>query len=362
MEGCRTDRSATRPCPPTCASTTCTSSAASTSPTSCVNASPQHLFDRLLAGGHGKRTGIDWYEEVAPARARRALRDRAARRSTCRCPNAVGDLTVEQRRELGHSYERGSAWPGDGDRCYAALVEQVATESARRWQAAIGPHANRCCGGCSASAARPTSCSARRRRGSCGCASRRRGTGGSASSSASSRSNRAPVASRWSRGRRSCGDRSNGADTTVARLRGDPLESRPIRRAARGEGAPRDTARRGAGLLRSRVRPRPAALPTAAHAVTNAGSDASTRARNSSSRSGSPSSIQWSSASNTNDTSVSAAQRVRTRAGARRVDHELFGERDHLLAELFGVVLRIAAHARRVAAAGTLRRGSPARR
>ena len=32
-----------------------------------VNASPEHLFDRLLKGGHGQRTGNDWYEEVAAA-------------------------------------------------------------------------------------------------------------------------------------------------------------------------------------------------------------------------------------------------------------------------------------------------------
>src|SRR5204862_7087947 len=31
-----------------------------------VNASPHHLFDRLLSGGHGRRRG-DWFREVAPA-------------------------------------------------------------------------------------------------------------------------------------------------------------------------------------------------------------------------------------------------------------------------------------------------------
>jgi hypothetical protein len=102
-----------------------------------TNASPQHLFDRLLAGGHGKRTGIDWYDEVAP-------REHAALYATVRdsvdveLPESVRDLTVDQRRELGHSYERGSTWPGDGERLYALLVEQVATASARRWRTAIG--------------------------------------------------------------------------------------------------------------------------------------------------------------------------------------------------------------------------------
>ena len=102
-----------------------------------LNASPQHLFDRLLAGGHGKRTGIDWYDEVAAA-------EHAALYATFRAsvdmdlPGAICDLTVEQRRDLAHSYERGAPWPGDGDALYAALVERVATASAERWRAAIG--------------------------------------------------------------------------------------------------------------------------------------------------------------------------------------------------------------------------------
>ena len=102
-----------------------------------VNASPEHLFDRLLKGGHGQRTGIDWYEEVAAA-------EHAALYAVVRdslnmpLPESVADLTTGQRRDLGHSYERGSPWPGAGDRLYAALVEQVAAASAHRWREAIG--------------------------------------------------------------------------------------------------------------------------------------------------------------------------------------------------------------------------------
>jgi len=103
-----------------------------------LNASPQHLFDRLLAGGHGKRTGIDWYDEVAPAE-HAALYTSFRASVDLALPELVGDLTVEQRRALAHSYERGSAWPGDGEQRYAALVEQVAAASAVRWLEAIGP-------------------------------------------------------------------------------------------------------------------------------------------------------------------------------------------------------------------------------
>ncbi|MDQ1511148.1 MAG: hypothetical protein QOG50_2992 [Actinomycetota bacterium] len=102
-----------------------------------VNASPEHLFDRLLKGGHGKRTGNDWYEEVAAVE-HAALYSVVRDSVTIPLPDAVGDLTTEQRRDLGHSYQRGSPWPGDGDRLYAALVERVAAASVHRWREAIG--------------------------------------------------------------------------------------------------------------------------------------------------------------------------------------------------------------------------------
>ena len=102
-----------------------------------VNASPHHLFDRLLAGGHGKRTGIDWYDEVAAAE-HAALYAVVRNSVDIALPDSVCDLTTGQRRDVGHSYERGSAWPGDGERLYAALVARVAEASAHRWRAAIG--------------------------------------------------------------------------------------------------------------------------------------------------------------------------------------------------------------------------------
>ena len=102
-----------------------------------VNASPEHLFDRLLKGGHGQRTGIDWYEEVAAAE-HAALYAVVRESADMPLPERVGDLTAVERRVLGHSYERGSPWPGDGDKLYAALVDQVAAASAHRWRGAIG--------------------------------------------------------------------------------------------------------------------------------------------------------------------------------------------------------------------------------
>ena len=53
-------------------------------------------------------------------------------------PKRAAELTAVQRRALGHSYVRGTPWPGNGDTLYAALVEHVAAASARRWRASIG--------------------------------------------------------------------------------------------------------------------------------------------------------------------------------------------------------------------------------
>lgn len=102
-----------------------------------VNASPHHLFDRLLAGGHGRR-GADWYGEVAPAE--HAALYAAVRTALDRdLPDAVEALDTSQRRDLGHRLRAG--WPGDTVRLYEALVARVSDASAARWRTAIGADA-----------------------------------------------------------------------------------------------------------------------------------------------------------------------------------------------------------------------------
>jgi hypothetical protein len=101
-----------------------------------VNASPEHLFDRLLKGGHGRRSSGNWFQEIAPDE-HEALYATVRDTLDPTLPADVTALTVHQRRALAHSFERGSAWPGDGDKLYAALVDRVAEESARRWRASI---------------------------------------------------------------------------------------------------------------------------------------------------------------------------------------------------------------------------------
>jgi len=101
-----------------------------------VNASPEHLFDRVLKGGHGQRSAGNWFHEIAPQE-HAALYAEVRDTVDDALPADVTALNAEQRRELAHSFERGSAWPGNGDALYAALVERVARDSARRWRAAI---------------------------------------------------------------------------------------------------------------------------------------------------------------------------------------------------------------------------------
>jgi hypothetical protein len=104
-----------------------------------VNASPHQLFDRLLAGRHGRR-GVDWFGLVAPEQhavlysgVRRALA------SELELPEAVDSLDTAGRRALGRRLREG--WPGDTLRHYESMVAAVAEASARRWREQIGADA-----------------------------------------------------------------------------------------------------------------------------------------------------------------------------------------------------------------------------
>jgi hypothetical protein len=102
-----------------------------------VNASPHHLFDRLLAGGHGRR-GADWFGEVAPAQ-HAALYSAVRGALDLDLPGAVDDLSTKQRQDLGHRLNAG--WPDETVRLYESLVARVADASAQRWRTAIGTDA-----------------------------------------------------------------------------------------------------------------------------------------------------------------------------------------------------------------------------
>jgi hypothetical protein len=104
-----------------------------------VNASPHHLFDRLLTGGHGRR-GADWFGQVATVE-HAALYNavRAALDDEMDLPVVVDALDATQRQALGHRLRDG--WPGASVERYEAMVERVAAASAEHWRAAIGTDA-----------------------------------------------------------------------------------------------------------------------------------------------------------------------------------------------------------------------------
>src|SRR4051812_29320489 len=104
-----------------------------------MNASPAHVFDRLLAGGHGKRGG-DWFAEVAPGTLQ-ALYETVRDAFEQPLPTRVDALTKDDRRALALAL-RGD-WPDGAAARYEALVEQVAAASAERWRAAIATDAQR---------------------------------------------------------------------------------------------------------------------------------------------------------------------------------------------------------------------------
>ena len=104
-----------------------------------VNASPHHLFDRLLTGGHGRRSA-DWFGEIAPIEhATLYTAVRAALAAEIQLPELVTALDAPGRRALGHRLRDG--WPAETLEHYDAMVTQVAAASARRWREAIGADA-----------------------------------------------------------------------------------------------------------------------------------------------------------------------------------------------------------------------------
>lgn len=102
-----------------------------------MNASPHHVFERLLAGGHGRRGSTDWFREVAPDEhdaLYAAVRDYAG----VQLPVAASDLDASQRRTIASALRDG--WPDGAAERYQALVERTAGESATRWREAVRGH------------------------------------------------------------------------------------------------------------------------------------------------------------------------------------------------------------------------------
>lgn len=101
------------------------------------NASPAHLFERLLSGGHGTRGG-HWYHEVAPAE-HQALWE-TVRGAAPGMPFAAIDAAADDRRLLAQALAR-AAWPEPA--LYADLCAAVSERSAARWRENLGSLAQR---------------------------------------------------------------------------------------------------------------------------------------------------------------------------------------------------------------------------
>jgi hypothetical protein len=98
-----------------------------------INASPAHLFERLLQGRHGVRGG-DWFAEVAPREYQQLYRVVRESVGLTHLPTAVTELGPDDRNELVHALSAG--WPQSTNEAHTAFVDAVAIETARRWQAA----------------------------------------------------------------------------------------------------------------------------------------------------------------------------------------------------------------------------------
>jgi hypothetical protein len=99
-----------------------------------INASPAHLFERLLQGSHGIRTS-DWYAEVAGDVYQELYEAVRAEVDPRALPAEVAALSSADRKRLVGELKGG--WPGTAGPLYARLADVVAEVTARQWQAAL---------------------------------------------------------------------------------------------------------------------------------------------------------------------------------------------------------------------------------
>jgi hypothetical protein len=105
-----------------------------------MNASPGHLFERLLKGGHGVR-GPDWYGAVAPEEYQGLYETARLDLGASGLPREVAELTADARRLL--RTELGATWPPGCAEAYEVLIHKVAEGSARRWRVSLASHGER---------------------------------------------------------------------------------------------------------------------------------------------------------------------------------------------------------------------------
>ncbi len=96
-----------------------------------INASPFHLFERLLQGGHGAKSG-DWYSHVAASSYRQLYAGVRAELPGERLPAELTDLRGDERRALSKSLK--AEWPGSTGDLYHEFVDAVSLATATAWR------------------------------------------------------------------------------------------------------------------------------------------------------------------------------------------------------------------------------------
>lgn len=99
-----------------------------------VNPGPQRLFERLLVGEERSKT--HWFQEAAPIEYQRLYSAASAFAGIAGLPVDVLDLGRDQQRSLKASLS-DRAWPQPLRGPWSGLCDAVASESARRWKAAM---------------------------------------------------------------------------------------------------------------------------------------------------------------------------------------------------------------------------------
>lgn len=99
-----------------------------------INASPGHLFQRLLQGPHGVREP-NWYEAVAPNEYQQLYTSVLNGLGWNGFPEKVGELSQAQRKRLSETL--GNGWPSSAAKQYKDLVSVVADRTAEQWKRAL---------------------------------------------------------------------------------------------------------------------------------------------------------------------------------------------------------------------------------
>ncbi len=96
------------------------------------NASPAHVFDRLLAEKRGDRT--DWFLEVAPEAYQDLYQRSVDAMDLPSMPELVDDLDRESRERLKDALPTRGAWPDPLTSPYRDFVNAVSVATAHRWK------------------------------------------------------------------------------------------------------------------------------------------------------------------------------------------------------------------------------------